>query len=221
MIIAGYDYSVTSPARVLLELDKNLDIKRATYRAFAKNKKQSAVPSLVLLQKDLSGIARYVVQGKQLFSRDPEYVAYEDYAFGASGALTKLAEAAGYSKALHWEEGHKIRLYDIASIKKVYTGRGDSDKVAMWDIYEAGNDYLDLKKDIKAGKLPAVDKGGGVSPTSDIIDAFAIATTLQLELKVRAGIVELKSLQDHQRSIFLRTTTANPINLLDRPFECK
>jgi len=59
-------------------------------------------------------------------------------------------------------------------------------------MYNAYNNYKGLKFDIS--DLPIVDNGRGVSPTSDVIDAFAICDMLRTELKIRGGLLKLEEL---------------------------
>ena len=56
------------------------------------------------------------------------------------------------------------------------------------------------------------------NPREDIIDAYFILKLLQAELKLRHGLIELKSLSVKQIQAFNRVTKANPTNLLDRDF---
>ena len=52
------------------------------------------------------------------------------------------------------------------------------------------------------------------SPKEDIVDANYICLLLQMELKLRKGIIQLKDLTEKQIQIFNRTTKAQKTNLL-------
>ena len=60
------------------------------------------------------------------------------------------------------------------------------------------------------------DEGAG----GNCADAYCIAQLLRTELLIRAGEVELKSIPENQRRVFLRTTQQKKVNILDTPF-CK
>jgi hypothetical protein len=66
--------------------------------------------------------------------------------------------------------------------------------------------------------LPTPNKSSGVSPTSDIVDAYFISILLLLEIKLRKGIIQLRNLSEEEISIFNRCTKSNPVNILDRSF---
>lgn len=115
--------------------------------------------------------------------KDCEYVAVEDYAYGKSGAMGlifNLAEFEGNIKISLFEAGKKLRWYAVNQIKKFFTEYGLSDKISM---YQAWQNMTTAKPDLS--DLPEVDNGHGVSPTSDIVDAFAICEYLRTELSLR------------------------------------
>lgn len=115
--------------------------------------------------------------------KDCKYVAVEDYAYGKSGAMGlifNLAEFEGNIKISLFESGKKLRLYAVNQIKKFFTEYGLSDKISM---YQAWQNMTTAKPDLS--DLPEVDNGHGVSPTSDIVDAFAICEYLRTELCLR------------------------------------
>jgi hypothetical protein len=56
------------------------------------------------------------------------------------------------------------------------------------------------------------------SPKEDIVDAFFITELLQMELKLRKGLIQLKDLTEKQIQIFNRTTKGNPTNILATDF---
>ena len=102
------------------------------------------------------------------WTKDIEYVAVEDFAYGKSGALGQifsLAEFEGNIKLKWIELGKKMRLYSVNSNKKFFSGYGLSDKIGMRDGFDK---WTETKPDLST--LPEVDNGKGVSPTSDIID---------------------------------------------------
>lgn len=153
------------------------------------------------------------------WTKDIEYAAVEDYAYGKSGALGQifsLAEFEGNIKLKWIELGKKMRLYSVNSNKKFFSGYGLSDKIGMRDGFDK---WTETKPDLST--LPEVDNGKGVSPTSDIIDAYALCECLRMELKLRAGVIQLHLLPKHQIECFNICTKSSPTGLLTTSFITK
>jgi len=151
--------------------------------------------------------------------KDCEYVAVEDYAYGKSGAMGlifNLAEFEGNVKISLFNDGKKLRWYAVNQIKKFFTEYGLSDKISM---YQAWQNLTSKKPDLS--DLPEVDNGHGVSPTSDIVDSFAICEYLRTELCLRRGILLLKDLSTKKIECFNACTTEHPQGLLVADFISK
>lgn len=148
-----------------------------------------------------------------------EYIATEDYAYGKSAAMGQifsLAEFEGNIKLSEIDRGQKMRLYSVNSNKKFFSDYGLSDKIGMRDAY---NRWTETKPDLST--LPVVDNGKGVSPTSDICDAYALCEFLRCELKLRAGLIQLHELKKTQIECFNIITKECPTGLLNAPFISK
>ena len=153
------------------------------------------------------------------WTKDIEYAAVEDFAYGKSGALGQifsLAEFEGNIKLKWIELGKKMRLYSVNSNKKFFSGYGLSDKIGMRDGFDK---WTETKPDLST--LPEVDNGKGVSPTSDLIDAYALCECLRMELKLRAGIIQLHQLPKHQIEVYNVVSKEHPQGLLVAPFITK
>ena len=202
--------------------DKTLDILDVQYYGFTNKKKVEQDHILYYNNKDFnSDYAKYNWMKEQIinWTKDCEYVAIEDYAFGKTGALGQifsLAEFEGNIKLALVDLGKKLRLYSINSNKKFFSGYGLSDKIGMRDAFDK---WTEKKPDLSS--LPEVDNGKGVSPTSDIIDAYALCEFLRMELKLRAGLVQLHELSKEQISCFNVITKEHPQGLLVAPFITK
>ena len=143
----------------------------------------------------------------------------EDFAYGKSAAMGQifsLAEFEGNIKLKWVELGKKMRLYSVNSNKKFFSDYGLSDKIGMRDAF---NLWTEIKPDLSS--LPEVDSGKGVSPTSDIIDAYALCEFLRCELKLRAGLIQLHKLPKQQIECFNVITREHPTGLLTAPFITK
>ena len=199
--------------------DKTLDILDVQYYGFTSKKKLEQEHIIYYNNKDFKNdYDKYTFMKNHILNwlKDTTYVAIEDYAFGKTGALGQifsLAEFEGNIKLGLFEKGKKLRFYSINSNKKFFSGYGLSDKIGMKDAFYKWNEK---KPDLST--LPIVDYGKGVGPTSDICDAYALCEYLRMELKLRAGLVQLHSLPKHQIECFNICTKEHPQGLLVAPF---
>ena len=217
MKIAGLDLSKNSPGCVKLTLDDwTLDITNVEFCGFTSVKKNESKGINFFRKDDFNFDQDQFLKLENIifeFLEDVSHIALEDYAYGGSGNITDLAEFCGFVKLKQYADNKKIRVYDIPSIKMFATTFGNSDKLSM---YQAFVKEQEMKPDIS--KMPVVAKGNGVSPTSDIVDAYWISRFLQLELKLRKGLVQLKDLDETKIKLFNRVTKAQPQNLLATDF---
>ncbi|MCQ2210844.1 MAG: hypothetical protein MJZ34_11175 [Paludibacteraceae bacterium] len=219
MKIAGLDLSISSSGIVIEELDNNLDIVDVKCYGFTQRKKYSMDNIILYDTKDFSHkYARYlfVVQHILEWCKDVDYVAIEDYAYGASGSIGMvfdLAEFEGFVKLNLFNEGKAMRFYPINTIKKFFTGYGLSDKISM---YQAFVKYKFTKPDISY--LPIVDNGHGVATTSDIVDAYAICELLRQELRFKQKMDDLKACPKFLNEIFTKKTDKNPSSYMKMGF---
>ena len=212
--------SISSSGIIVEELDDNtLDVIDVKYYGFTTKKKLEQNNILYYNNKNFNNdYAKYTWMQENILSwlNKCFYVAIEDYAFGtssSSGMIFSLAEFEGNIKIGLYNKGKKLRFYSVNSNKKFFTGYGLSDKIGM---YQAFNKYTGVKPDIST--LPVVDSGKGVAPTSDIIDAFALCECLRMELKLRAGLIQLHELPKHQIEVYNVITKEHPQGLLVAPF---
>ena len=214
MIIAGIDCSMNGTGIYKFKLDDNLEIIEKDYLAFTTVKKHSSNNILYYNNKkqfkDYLEKNKWMYDGIFKFINNAEYVAIEDYAFGAKGRVFNIAEFTGGLKLKLYENDYKTRLYDIGSIKMFATTNGNSQKDVMQEYFEKEKDIPNLSN------LP-----DGKSPKADVIDAYFIAKLLQTEMKLRYGIVTLKELSLTEIRVFNRVTKANPVNILARDFLTK
>lgn len=131
------------------------------------------------------------------------WLCIEDYAFNAKAGGHSVAQVGGLLRYAIMTQGGPagVRMHPPGSIN-LYTGCPAGDKTAIRAAVIAMHP--------EAAALPQDTEG-------DLIDAYVMARLMALEFAVRAGRVNLESLTDGQRRIFLRTTKAYPENLLMRP----
>lgn len=204
---------------VIEELDSEFNIKNIEYRGFTSKKKLESSQILYYNNKSYkTDYAKYQWMCDNIVNwcKDCEYIAVEDYAYGKSGAMGlifNLAEFEGNIKISLFSANKRLRTYSVNQIKKFFTAFGLSDKISM---YQAWENLTSTKPDLSS--LPEVDNGKGVSPTSDIVDAFAICEYLRTELALRTGIIQLKDLPKHKIECFNAITHDRPYGLLVAPF---
>lgn len=215
--IAGLDLSINSSGVTVCNLDKEFNIIDVNSFGFTQVKKNERSNIIHFKNKDFSNEYEkytFMINHIMEWTKDCEYVAVEDYAFGAQNSMIfNIAENSGLIKFHLLKAGAKLRLYTPKSVKKYFSAYGLSDKVGMFNAY---NNYKGLKFDIS--DLPIVDNGRGVSPTSDIIDSFAICDMLSTELKIRNKKIELGELDKHIQECFTASSKTNKQGVLGIEF---
>lgn len=94
------------------------------------------------------------------------HVFIEDYAFAAKGVVFHIGECAGTLKHKLWQNNFKYTAFSPPSIKKFASGKGNSNKILMYDAFVKETSFqVDAQLDCKVGD----------SPSSDIIDAYYVA----------------------------------------------
>lgn len=220
MKIAGLDLSINSSGLIKFTLDDDLNVVDTDHRGFTSVKKDGTDKILHYQKKDFpTNIHQneWTLVRVMEFIDDVDYVAIEDYAFGATGRVFNIAEWCGAVKFHAFLKKKKIRLIDPNSVKMFATTRGNCDKISMSNAYDALEDSYKL--DFSTYK--EVTKSSGVSPTSDLIDAFYLTKILLYELRLRRGLMKLSELKENEIRVFNRCTKANPVNMLDREFIVK
>jgi hypothetical protein len=90
----------------------------------------------------------------------------------------------------------------------------------MFDYYITDESKFDLSylpaiPVHKKGKNAGERDKNGISPLSDIVDAFFICSLLRTELKMKNGILDDK---EERQNIIKRTTKKTKVALLAQPF---
>lgn len=219
MKIAGLDLSISSSGVVIEDLDDSFEVKSINYYGFTQKKKLERSNIILYKNKDYTcDYQKYIMMVDKILEwcKDCEYIAVEDYAYGANGSMGmvfNLAEFEGNVKVGLTRDGKKLRLYAVNQIKKFFSTYGLSDKIGMWTAF---NSYAEVKPDLS--DLPIVDSGHGVGPTSDIIDAYAICEFLRKELRVRNGIDSVDEQPKHIKDCLTTATKEHPNGVLGAEF---
>lgn len=94
-------------------------------------------------------------------------IGIEDYALGARGKVFEIAENTGFLKCKLYNEKLPFKLFAPTTIKKFATGKGNADKIKMYEAWMKETNY-----DIQKILTPNRTKIG--SPISDIVDSYFI-----------------------------------------------
>ena len=101
----------------------------------------------------------------------PRVIALEDYAMGARGRVFEIAENTGALKQDLRANGFNFKLYPPTVVKKFATGKGNSDKDAMYAAWMKETGY-DIWKILTPGRTKIS------SPITDIVDSYFILKKL-------------------------------------------
>lgn len=97
------------------------------------------------------------------------HIGLEGYAFGAKGQVFNIGENTGILKyTLNKFSQGEVRIFAPSEIKKFATGKGNANKVLMYEAFveETGHDLA---------KVFEIDEYKGQGPVSDIIDSYYVA----------------------------------------------
>jgi Holliday junction resolvasome RuvABC endonuclease subunit len=173
MVVAGIDYSLTSPAICVHEGNVwNYD-RCSFYYLVQKEKNMSAFspfyPTMYPSYKNdverFDNLASWTLG--ILKSHKVERCFIEGYAFGAVGRVFQIAENAGLLKYKLWKGEISFDVYPPTVIKKFATTKGNSNKEKMYDAFVAENS-VDIRD-----KIGILNKNQW-NPVSDIIDSYYI-----------------------------------------------
>lgn len=176
-MIVGVDYSMSCPAVCILDPNKKFANSKFM---FLSNRKRDINPAQSNIHSELhklytteqerfDHISNSMIQFITTNAVNPT-VYIEDYAMGAKGKVFSIAENTGLFKHKLHQLGIEMVLFAPTAIKKHATGKGNSDKDAMYKAFLARGDNPDLVK-FYYDKADAQVK----SPVSDIVDAYFIA----------------------------------------------
>lgn len=182
MRFIGIDYSMTSPAFTVLYPDG-----RFITHFFASNKKQEGLldSNLVGHPYNYSGnssdFARYHFLAEWFMEHCAptplDKIAIEGYSMGSVGAVFNIAENTAVLKYRLFEKGIKWIEVPPTTVKKSATGKGNADKLMMYDVF-VEKTSIDPRK-----MLDSKAKLG--SPFTDIADSYHIADYVKKQISTQ------------------------------------
>ncbi len=189
MLLAGIDYSLTSPAVCLFDGEPDeWSVDRCEFHFFSKTKKYASIDEFMKPGKirvkghpystDHEGdnendCGRYDALSDWVLGLVDKCsgVALEDYAFAATGKVFHIAENGGILKWKLWYSDIPCVLVEPTVVKKFGEGRGNAKKLDMHEAFKKETG-IDLWKKITPNKK---DVG---NPTTDMVDAYYICKWL-------------------------------------------
>ncbi len=165
MILAGIDYSITSPGITVYDTENN----NLKFYGFRKNKGQSSFDNFLISEYPENIINHELYFGLACWSLEKvqhcDHVFIEDYSFGSKGNITALAENCSVLKLLLWRSNIPYTLVAPPTLKKFATGSGRAQKEDMYISFvnTTGCDVIENFRK-RGSKVP--------SPLNDIVDAY-------------------------------------------------
>jgi len=178
MIYVGIDYSMTSPAACFFDdrieefkfddctlyyltaskkYEMNFKNVSGTYFEFQDNIQRYDLISSFFLD---------CIYSKVVNEDNEVKVFIEDYSMGSKGRVFNIAENTGILKYRLWQLGIFYETVPPTVIKKFATGKGNSNKERMQEVFESENS-IRLKHELNMTEKQW-------NPSSDLIDAYYI-----------------------------------------------
>lgn len=174
MVIAGIDYSLTSPS-VCIHSGVEWDHTKCDFY-YLSNKKGNIIETNQFHgseYKDFNSdshrydnLSNWVLEILRKHGVQKCYI--EGYSYGSVGRVFQIGENTGVLKHALWKESFSWDVFAPTSIKKFATGKGNANKQMMYDSF-----VEETKIDIRF--LLNIKSENNWNPISDIIDAYWIA----------------------------------------------
>jgi Holliday junction resolvasome RuvABC endonuclease subunit len=173
LIVAGIDYSMTSPALCVYNTETGeFSFDNCTFYFLTQSKKYEIDTENIhgmLFEYD-NEMQRYDIISSyfldRLLENTVDKVYMEDYSMGSKGRVFHIAENTGVLKYRMWSFGMTFEAVPPTVIKKFATGKGNANKERMQEVFEEQN-QVRLKKVFNMTEKQW-------NPSSDLIDAYYI-----------------------------------------------
>lgn len=178
MVYAGIDYSMTSPAICVFDVDENkvcefntcfhyfLSTTQRFKNFFEDGIEGDVIGEWATQEQRFDMIAAWAMAIME--DHRVEEVWLEGYSYGSKGKVFHIAENTGLLKNNLWMREIPCEVLAPSRIKKLATGKGNAKKDAMYQAFlkDPGGFNLTGLLTPKSKKI--------VSPVSDIVDAYFI-----------------------------------------------
>jgi len=174
MIFAGIDYSLNGSAVSIFDDSFPISFKNTKIWFFSKIKKYNQqYDNITGLHIEYDSIMDRNIKTSNiildiLLTNKVQYVGLEGYSFASKvGRMFDIAEGCGSLKEKMFLSNIPVEIIPPTTIKKFYTGKGNSNKVKMIESFHSKhNIHLDHILGV-SGKIDS-------SPVADIVDSYAI-----------------------------------------------
>lgn len=169
--VVGIDYSLTSPAICVLNMDGSISL----MHCFGKPKQQGTIGNIIVSAYPIfnSPQQRYSQLALWSLKTIPKdsIIRIEGYSYGSVGKHFQIAENCGVLKQTLWQNNFLFETVAPTAVKKYATGKGNANKELMYESFvEKTNIGLKELFNLKGEKIP--------SPVSDLVDAYFIAKSV-------------------------------------------
>jgi Holliday junction resolvasome RuvABC endonuclease subunit len=171
-IIAGIDYSMTSPS-ICIHDGNEWSIKNCTFYYIVHKDKFLKITDQLkgflyeeynTQQERFDNLSNWALT--QLNARRVAKVGLEGYSYGStSSRLFEIGENAGLLKYKMWNANIDFEVYAPTAIKKFACGKGNANKEKLWESFIAETE-LNLFHEI------GQEVGKNWNPVSDMVDAY-------------------------------------------------
>ncbi len=167
----GIDYSMSCPCITGLTEESDSFVNSKVCYRIDSNKYTGKFQNIVgeLPEEYSHEIERFTNIAKWALNivKDGDLVVLEDYSLGSKGRIFNVAENTGILKHTLYHGGIKYICIPPTVIKKFATGKGNSDKIKMYEAFKK-DQGIDLIKLLSFEKKIS-------SPLTDIVDSYYIA----------------------------------------------
>lgn len=174
MIVAGIDYSLTSPA-ICVHEGETWDVQNCTFYYLVDSIKKLVVNDQFkgmlypLYKTDTQRYDNLSTWSSVIVTRRKVDMCFiEGYAFNAVGRVFQIAENTGLLKYGLWKNDIPYDVFAPPSIKKYATDKGNAKKELMYEFFLAETG-LNIRDEL------GITSEKQWNPLSDIVDAYYIA----------------------------------------------
>ena len=174
MIVAGIDYSLTSPS-ICVHNGETWSVENCKFYYLSPKKKWLVYSGQFFgteYEKYDSDTHRYDNLSRWsldiLTKNEVQQCFIEGYAFGAVGRVFQIAENAGLLKYNLWKNGIPTSVFAPSEIKKHASGKGNANKERLYECFTEET-KIDIRKTLD------ITNQNIWNPVSDIVDAYYIA----------------------------------------------
>ena len=174
-MLIGVDYSITCPCLCLFDERKEFNFNNCFFYYLTNTKKfaNKILPNVTgeSFQDYIADVDRFdsISDWAINLCIGASDVAIEGYSFGSKGKVFNLAENMGIFKHKLYKAGVPVTIIEPSKAKKLATGKGNADKVAM---------YKAFSQETGTNLVFTFNQKILTNPVTDIVDSYFILKSL-------------------------------------------